>query len=158
MHTFDWKKFWIRIAQIVSVILLNSALIAFLVMNMISYKAVTKTGVEIEISYWDAISSKAVYDIVKEYFKWLPDYHFYNKLIVYVFMVFGAFASFKASVVYYKYNSRYNKEQESTKIDERIYFKKLYAKSQTQLLTKKEKKVLEKLIKKYGAESISNEQ
>ena len=73
-------------------------------------------------------------------------------------MVFGAFASFKASVVYYKYNSRYNKEQESTKIDERIYFKKLYAKSQTQLLTKKEKKVLEKLIKKYGAESISNEQ
>lgn len=153
------KKFWSIFFEIFFIFILNGGLIAFIVMNCVSYKAVLKNGAIIEISYWDALSSKAVYDLAKDIFKWLPEYHFYNKLIVYIMIIIGGITSFKLCFIFKKWNKNLKENENENVDDQKILYKKLYAKSQVKLLSKREHKKLEQLIKKFGTlEDLTNEQ
>ena len=155
----NWKKFWAIFGEIFFFIIANGATIAFLVMNIISYKYVeANTNNSIEISYWDMLSSKAVYDLVSQYFKWAPEYHFYNKLLVYVFMIGGAIISIKLPSLFWKWNKGIKPLSKivADENEEIIQFKKLYAKSQSMVLSKKEMKLLEKWIKKYGMKHLED--
>lgn len=133
-------------------LIINGGIIAFFVMNLISYKAVLENGQVIELSYWDALSSKAVYEMGKKVFKWLPEYHFYNKFFVYLAMLIGVIGTFKFSFIFQNYNKNLKPNAADEKAEIELY-KKLKSKSEKTLLSKKEQKKLEYLIRKIGGGS-----
>lgn len=149
--TLNKRKALYIFMQILFIILINGGIIAFFVMNVISYKAFLENGKVIELSFWDALSNKAVNSMGREVFKWLPEYHFYNKLIVYIVMFIGVIGTFKFSVIFHKLNKNL-KPTQADEIAEMDLYKKLLRKSKDErkILSKKEVKKLEYLIRKFG--------
>lgn len=145
------KKILYILFQILFLIIINGATIAFFVMNLVSFKSVLKDGSVLEISYWDAISSKAVAEMAKNVFTWLPDYHFYNKMLVYLFMVIGALITLKASAFFIKFNQDLKPNEYKIEAEKRKY-KELLKESEFRKLSKREMKKFEKLARKYGGE------
>ena len=145
------KKTLYILFQILFLIIINGATIAFFVMNLVSFKSVLKDGSVLEISYWDAISSKAVAEMAKNVFTWLPDYHFYNKMLVYLFMVIGALITLKASAFFIKFNQDLKPNEYKIESEKRKY-KELLKESEIRTLSKREMKKFEKLARKYGGE------
>lgn len=101
------KAMWILLIVIL-VIIMNGATIAWIVMNCIDIG-----GDNLNISYWDAISNKAIYELVDKTNLNIPipKYHFYSKFLVYIFMLLGYIASFIFFKFLYKHNL-YKKERE----------------------------------------------
>lgn len=145
------KKTLYILFQILFLIIINGATIAFFVMNLVSFKSVLKDGSVLEISYWDAISSKAVAEMAKNVFTWLPDYHFYNKMLVYLFVVIGALITLKASAFFIKFNQDLKPNEYKIESEKRKY-KELLKESEIRTLSKREMKKFEKLARKYGGE------
>ncbi len=84
------KRKTLKVFKVIGIIFgfiaLNSATLSLLVMKMIDIGNDT-----ISISYWDAISSKVVHKLVSDQAPnlWLPEYHYYTKVLVFVFAILG---------------------------------------------------------------------
>ncbi len=82
-----WKKVVINILFTLAWIICSGAFLAWFVMYLIPINA----GSFGEVSYWDVLSSKALYNILKADNPNLnlPIYHFYYKMLVFLFMAIG---------------------------------------------------------------------
>lgn len=85
-----FKKIMKYVGIIFSFIIANGSAISLAIMNMIEIG-----NGEISISYWDALSSKVVCKIVNDFNPdlWLPEYHWYNKFLVILFIIIGIIIS-----------------------------------------------------------------
>lgn len=89
---WNWKQIGWRVLQGIIMFILNGASFAWLILHFIPLE-IPNFG---EITYWDILSSKALYQIILDKFdniSWLPEYHFYNTMLVYLFMLLGAIAT-----------------------------------------------------------------
>ena len=156
------KKILWRIFQVLGMIIINGATIAFIVMNCVNISAN-----KFDISYWDALSSKPLYNTMTEILnenvankEWLqsivnklPEYHWYNKFLVYFFILLGWIGTFFWIKRLYKNHKELKimklQTAEQIKVQEAIELKKLRAKADSDvLLSKEEMKELERLSKK----------
>lgn len=87
------------------IFIINGASVAWLVLHFIPLQ-IPNFG---EISYWDILSSKALYQLIIDkigYLSWLPEYHWYNTLLVYVFMILGFVFTFFIIKALYNHKQR----------------------------------------------------
>ncbi len=111
----DWKKVGWRTLQVLLIIIINGATVAWFVMNCIDLGQLNGTSV----SYWDAISSKPLFELMKQTSDnaWIKQwanahpYHFWYKFLVYIFMLVGYILTFLFIKLLYN-NHRENKNQE----------------------------------------------
>lgn len=151
MDTKTKKILW-RIIQGLIITVMNGAVIAFLVMNLINYEQ----G-DISFSYWDAISSKTVFKIAQQTnngWTYTDDqYHFWWKTVTYLFMALGPLLSF--SFIKFLYQNqrqlKLSRVKSSDNLEQKIIddkeMKELLAKAEARELSKREKRKLEKLSK-----------
>ena len=112
----NWKQIGWRTLQGFILFIINGATFAFIVMNMINLDIVIE-GKSFELSYWEALSNKTLYNLVELLgdknivLNNLPDYHWYNTMLVYLFMILGILCSYAFIKILYK-NHKENKQNQ----------------------------------------------
>lgn len=119
----DWKKVGWRTLQVLLIIVINGATIAWFVMNCISVGELNGS----DISYWDCMISKPLFQMIQDtiaqgdtskFIQWVtpPEYHFYNKFLVYIFMLAGYVLTFLFIKLLY---NNHREDKKEAKEDER---------------------------------------
>lgn len=139
--TSKTKKRWLNVFKILAIIFINTATIFFLISKMINI-----TDVGVDITYWEALTNKAISNLVPH--DWIREfYHWYNDLLIYLFMALGYIGTF--SILKYWHKIGYDKKRDAKKmrhIDDTMRLKTLIAKIESGVeLTQSELKEFEKL-------------
>lgn len=119
----DWKQVAWRVLQFFIIIFINSATIVWLVLHMIQIDVAINGVVVGQLNYWDAMSNDNIYNLIAnlgtleglvgKITSWLPDYHWYNSMVVYLFMILGIVLT----VFFVKFLYKNNKDKKKEAIE-----------------------------------------
>lgn len=112
---WNWKQIGWRVLQALIILILNGATIFFMIANMIEVGG----G---EASWWEALTVK----YVAKQLDLISIYHWYNDLLVFLFMILGFVATFFFIKLLWK-NKQANKDRELENKKYELETKKLQA-------------------------------
>lgn len=142
----NWKKFWKIIGYISLVLILNAAIITFIILQVIDFEGTN-------MPYYQVLSNNYIVDMLHDQGKiqWY-EYHWYNKFLLWLFMILGPILTIAFFVwqnkksTFIKAFSPFKKDENIQHVENSIELKKLLAKSEKCELSTSELKRLKKLM------------
>lgn len=138
-----WNKVgWATLIVLIYIVLL-SPWIVYLCFQLVGVDLTTG----VQISYWDALTNKPLYELlIKDstgvILSRLPDYHWYNKFILYFFMILSIFLCWGfTKFLFWRHDSHKNQKIQEQQVEAQ------------QEQNKSISKLIEKWEKKIGGEA-----